>query len=123
MSVKPEIAEKFQDPNTGETVTRVKITEQHLKEIETHINANSVAANNFLACSRQIVALQKKQNEEYEKAISSEKDIGKAIIKTREKIGLDSAWVFNIPLRMMEKREPPPESQTLPTSVPDPNAK
>lgn len=116
----PDIAEKFQDSNTGEMVTRIKIPEQYLKDIEVHINTNAQSANNFLACSRQIVALQKKQLEEYDKAAGSEKDIGKAIIKTREKIGVDSSWVYNIPLKMMERREPPPESQTLPTPTVDP---
>lgn len=111
---KYEVSEKFLDQNTGETVTRVKIDEKLLPEIEKHINANALSANNFMGVSRQIVAMQIKQREEFDKAQNSEKEIGKAIIRTREKIGLDSSWVYNIGLKVMEKRDPPPETRTIP---------
>jgi len=107
--------EKFVDKKTGETVTHIKVPEALIPQIEKHVNNNGSAANNFLAISRQIVDLQKKQMIEFDRASEAEKEIGVNVIKTREKMGLDSSWVYNIPLKSMEKREPP--EVTLPDGV------
>lgn len=108
--------QKFQDPKTGETVIRVKVPENMLPELEKHIAVNSQSANNFMAVSRQIVALQRKQNEEYDKATEAEKIIGKTVVIVREKMKLDSSWIYNMPLKMMEKREPPNDPEFVNTS-------
>jgi hypothetical protein len=105
--------EKFVDPKTGETVTRVKCPENLLKEVDSHIMANSVAAQNFMQISRSIMEMFLKDYEEYMKATKSQNDMGKEVIKIREKMSLDSSWVFNIPLKMMEKREPPADTRTI----------
>jgi hypothetical protein len=105
--------EKFQDPNTGETITRLKVPEELLKDIDKNVQVNAQGANNFLQISRQIIAMQIKQREEYDRANKAEQDIGKEVIRIREKMKLDSSWVYNIPLKMMEKREPPPETRIL----------
>lgn len=66
--------EKFQDPNTGETVTRIKIPPELLPEILKNVDLNAMSANNFLQISRQIVALQIRQKEEFDKATKAEQD-------------------------------------------------
>ena len=101
--------EKFTDPNTGELVTRLKVPEKFVPDIEKHVLVNSQHANNFMQISRQLVAMQKRQLEEWEKANTAELNVGKEVITVREKMGIDSAWIYNIPLKMMEKREPPIE--------------
>lgn len=105
--------EKFVDPNTGETITRVKCPVNLLTEVDKHIMANSMAAQNFMQISRNIMAMFLKDYEEFQKATKAEQDMGKEVIKIREKMGLDSSWVFNIPLKMMEKREPPADTRTI----------
>lgn len=107
---------QFQDENTGELVSRVKIPDNLLKSLDEPINVNAQSANNFLSLSRQIVALQRKQFEEFDIATNSEKTIGIEVLKMREKMGLDSSWIYNIPLRMMEKREAPPDAMQMPAS-------
>ena len=109
-----KVDEKFQDQNTGEMVSRVKIPEGMGKKLEEHINANGASANNFLQIGRQIMALQIKQREEYDVATKEEAEVGKEVIRLREKMGLDSGWIYNIPLKSMEKREPPPDSAMIP---------
>jgi len=101
--------EKFVDPNTGETVVRVNVPDKYKPDIEKHIQENAQHANNFMQISRQIIGLQKKQLEEFDNATLSEQNIGKEVIRIREKMGVDTGWIYNIPLRMMEKREPPEE--------------
>lgn len=105
--------EKFVDPNTGETITRVKIKPELLVELDKHVQSNAVGANNFLQVARQMWQLFKKLDEEGTKATKAEADIGKEVIRIREKIGVDSSWIYNIPLKMMEKREPPAETRIL----------
>jgi hypothetical protein len=105
--------EKFVDPNTGETVVRLKIPEKFIEEIVKHVNENSMHANNFMQISRNLVALQIKQREEFDKATKCEQNIGKEVLKLRERMGLAGEWVYNIALRMMERREPPKDIQTL----------
>ncbi len=105
--------EKFVDPNTGETVTRLKIKPELLAEIEKNVNINAQGANNFLQISRQIVAMQIRQRAEFDAATKAEQDIGKEVLRIREKMSLDSSWIYNIPLKMMEKREAPPETRVL----------
>jgi hypothetical protein len=109
----PKFDEKFVDPVTGETVTRVKIAEPLLVEIEKFVAVNANGANAFLQISRQIVTLQIQQRAQYDAATKAELDIGKEVIKIREKMGVDSAWIYNIPLKMLEKREPPPDTKTI----------
>lgn len=110
--------EKFQDPNTGETVTRLKIPADLLTEIEKNVNLNAQGANNFLQISRQIVSLQIRQREEFDRATKAEQDIGKEVLRIREKMKLDSSWIYNIPLKMMEKRDAPPETRVTEGGVP-----
>src|SRR3990167_2211143 len=105
--------EKFQDQNTGETVTRIKVPEDLEKEITRHISANAESGQKFLQISRQVVGLQVRQKMEFDAATKSEQEIGKEVIRIREKMGLDSGWVYNIPMKMMEKREAPPETRFL----------
>ena len=105
--------EKFQDPATGETVTRLKVPPALLTKLEENVQVNAQGANNFLNLSRQIWLAFKKWDEEAEKATKAEVEIGKEVIRIREKMGLDSAWVYNIPLKMVEKREPPPETKVI----------
>lgn len=106
--------EQIQDPNTGELVSRIKVPEERRKNLDLHIEMNGQSANSFLQISRQIINLQKRQMEEFDRATKEEQEVGKEVIKLREKMGLDSAWIYNISLHMMEKREPPPETQTIP---------
>lgn len=101
--------EKFKDPKTGETVTRVKVPEKYVPDIEKHVNENGLHANNFMQISKNLAALSIKQIEEFKAANESEQNIGKQVIIIREKMGLDSGWIYNIPMKMMEKREPPEE--------------
>ena len=108
-----KIKEKFTDPKTGEIVTRIEVPEIHLPDIEKNVNANAQHANNFMQISRNLVGMQKRQFEEWEKANQAEQDIGKEVIRIREKMGLDSSWIYNIPLKMMEKREAPEGSEIL----------
>ena len=105
--------EKFVDPNTGETVIRIKSPEALTPEIDKHIAANAQHANNFMQISRQIVQMQKKQVEEFDNASKSEESVGKEVIRIREKMGLDSGWIYNIGLKMMEKREPPADTKMI----------
>lgn len=110
--------EKFVDPNTGETVTRIKAPEKFIPDIDKHIEANAQHANNFMQLSRQMVQIQKKQTEEFDRASKSEEDVGKEVIRIREKMGLDSGWIYNIGLKMMEKREPPADTKMIGDEVP-----
>lgn len=112
--VEPKFDEKMVDPNTGEVITRIKVPEKMLPDIEKHITINAQAASQFMAISRQIVGMQKQQLAVFDQASLSEKEIGIAVIKAREKMNLDSSWIFNIPLKMMEKREPPADAGMLP---------
>ena len=105
--------EKFVDPKSGETVTRVKCQENMLVEIEKHVQTNAQAAQIFMQISRQIMALFIKDYEEFQRATKAEQDMGKEVLKLREKMGLDSSWIFNIPLKMMEKREPPADTRMI----------
>ncbi|MCR4337980.1 MAG: hypothetical protein NUV91_09280 [Candidatus Omnitrophica bacterium] len=105
-----ETHEKSQDPRTGEIVTRIKVPEELKKRLLDNIQKNAEHANAFMQISRQLVQLQKKQHEEFEKACAAEMDIGKEVVAVREKMGLDSAWIYNLQLCMMERREPPPDS-------------
>lgn len=109
----PKFDEKFVDPRTGENVTRVKVPDKYKPDIEKHVQANAMHANNFMQLARQEVQIQKKKIEEFDKATESEQGVGKEVIKIREKMGLDSGWIYNIPLSMMEKREPPTEEGTI----------
>lgn len=114
--------EKFLDEKTGETVYRVKVPEKYIADVEKPVQANSLAANNFLSISRQIVALQKNQLHEYEKAVAAEGEIAKQVIRTREKMGLDSGWIYNIPKQSMEKRDPPPDTKMIGEGIATPIA-
>lgn len=112
--------EKFVDPNTGETVTRLKIKPELLTELDKQVQLNAVGANNFLQIARQMWMMYKKLDEEGNKATKAEADIGKEVIKIREKMGVDSSWIYNIPLKMLEKREPPPETKIVDGGVEPP---
>lgn len=109
--------EKFQDPNTGELVTRVEIPPNLLVEIDKHVVNNSAGASAFLQLARMTVINIKQLIAQFDKASEAEQAIGKEVIRIREKMGLDSAWVYNIPLKMMEKREPPPDTKTIPAGI------
>ena len=63
--------------------------------------------------SRQLVQMQKNQKKEFDNASKSEESVGKEVIRIREKMGLDSGWIFNIALKMMEKREPPADTKMI----------
>ena len=112
--------EKFVDPNTGETITRIKCPDNLLVEVDKQVMINSQSANIFMQISRQMVALSIKQREEYDKATKAEQDMGKEVIRIREKMGVDSSWVYNIPLKMLEKREPPADTKMIGAGVPGP---
>lgn len=106
----PQIDEKFTDQRTGETVSRIKVPENLSKEIKGFTQANAQHAGNFMQMAKQSIMIIKQLIKEYDSANESEQNIGKEVIRIREKIGLDSSWIYNIPLGVMEKREPPEES-------------
>jgi len=81
--------------------------------LEKNVQANAQHANNFMQISRNVVGLQKKQVEEFDLASKSEQDIGKEVIRIREEMGLDSGWIYNIPMKSMEKREPPADTKMI----------
>jgi hypothetical protein len=109
--------ETFLDEKTGETVHRVNTNPKWSEELEKHLNNNGAAANAFLILSRQIMDLQNKQKEQFDKANAAEMGVAKEVVKLRDRMGLDSAWVYNIALKKMEKREPPPDTKILPEPV------
>lgn len=115
--------EKFVDPNTGETVTRVKVKLELLAELDKQVNINGQSANNFLQIARNLWQMWKKLDEEGNKASQAEQAIGKEVVKLRDKMGLDSSWIYNIQLKMMEKREPPPETRIAEGGINPPTAK
>jgi len=105
--------EKFQDPNTGEIVTRIKLPDKHQGELAKVIEENGKHASAFMNLSRQLVQIQIQQRKEFDEASRYDQEIGKQVIKIREKMGLDSSWIYNIPMRIMERRQPPPEDKNL----------
>ena len=110
--------EKFIDPNTGETVTRIKVPENLMTELEKNVQINAQGAQAFLQISRQLIAMQIQQRTQFDMATKAEMDIGKEVIRIRDKMGVDSSWIYNIPLKMLEKREPPPDTKTIGEGVP-----
>ena len=126
MSDPVKFDEKFLDERTGETVLRIKVPEKYIADVEKPVTINAQSANNFLAISRQIEQLTRSRSVEFDKATAAEGDIAKIVIRTRESMGLDSSWVYNIPMKSMEKREPPPDSaligQGVPGQIPGPEA-
>ncbi|MFA6100379.1 MAG: hypothetical protein WC750_05960 [Patescibacteria group bacterium] len=116
----PKFDEKFVDPNTGETVTRIKVPANLMGEIEKQVQINAQSAQGFLQISRQIVAMEIQQRAQFDMATKAEMDIGKEVVRIREKMGLDSSWIYNIPLKMVEKREPPPDTKTIGEGVQPP---
>ena len=117
-----EFDEKFLDERTGETVLRIKVPEKYIADVENPVAENAAQANNFLSVCRQIEQLTRIKATAFDKATAAEGDIAKIVIRTRESMGLDSSWVYNIPLKSMEKREPPPDSATIGQGIPGPEA-
>ncbi len=108
-----KIDEKFFDENTGETVARIKVPDDLSKNINDYMVENSKVINNFLNLSRQIVVFTAKQKEEFDRAVKFEHEINKEVLRIREKIGLDSGWIYNLHLKIFEQRTPPPETKVL----------
>ena len=102
--------EQFIDPKTGEKVSRVKVPEKLINPIEEFFNKNSNHANNFLQLARQSVITLKQLMKEFDLASEGEIGVQKTVVTARERMGLDSSWIYNVPMKMMEKREPPDPS-------------
>lgn len=121
--------ENFTDPATGELVSRIKVPDELIKDIEDHVSTNARHANEFMQFSRQMVGLQKRQIQSFDEANKEEQLIGKEVLRIRERMKLDSGWIYNIPMRMMEKREPPADTRMIgagekpPVGVPPPSFK
>lgn len=105
--------EKFVDPATGETVTRLEIKPELTGQIEKLINENVGRTQHFLGAAQSLIVSLKRMMEINEQAIGTEKNIGQEVVKIREKMGIDSSWIYNIGIKMMEKREPPPETKVI----------
>lgn len=105
--------EKFVDPATGETVTRIKVPPNLLTEIEKNAGTSMMHANNFMQLCRNAVLIARRIVEEHDKATAAEQNLGKEVIRVREKMNVDTSWLYVIPLKMLEKREPPPDTKTV----------
>ena len=108
-----DIDEKFKDPKTGETVTHRKIPEKFSIDLYKNVEMNAKHANEFMQLSRQLVQIQIAQKKSFDAASEAEQFIGKEVIRLREKMGLDSSWVYSLPLKMMERRTPPNDNEDL----------
>lgn len=109
--IKPD--QELFDETTGEKIIRIKVNPEFLADLEKHANAAEKHANIFLQLSAQIVNLQIQQRSHFDLKNKADQDIGKEVIRIREKMKLDSSWVYNIPSKMLEKREAPPETRVL----------
>lgn len=105
--------EKFIDQKTGETITRVKIKPADIEILEKYLTFNAQATEKFRQLSQQIWQLNKMLDQEGNKAMENDVILGKEVIKVREKMGLDSGWLYIVPLKVMEKRDPPPETRVI----------
>lgn len=103
--------EELIDQKTGESIKRVKVPEKYYTNIEKAFNDNGQHAQAFLQLARQGVLLMRNMLKEYDLAEKMEQEVQKHVVLSRENMGLDSSWIYNIQLKMMEKRMPPdPES-------------
>ena len=103
--------EEFVDQKTGESVKRVKVPERQYLRIDKAFNDNGQHAQAFLQLSRQTVITIKNLLREFDMAENGEQNVQKYVVAAREAMGLDSSWIYNVQLKMMEKRMPPdPES-------------
>lgn len=108
-----KLEEHFQDPRTGETVTYIHIPKELLVTIEKYITENTGYAQNFMFLSRQLLMTFRQWNTVFDAASKVDEKMGKEVVYIREKMLLDSSWRFNIELKVMEKREPPPNIKDI----------
>lgn len=111
--------QKFIDPKTGETVIRLNVDPKLLAEIDIHINSDAKHKMDFVNISGNIVLLESQQKNLFDAINKLQESIGKEVIRIREKMKLDSSWIYNIQLKMMEKREPPENIKMLESGIID----
>ena len=108
----PETEKKFLDERTGENVIHKTVPEKFLPLLEKSIEEQNKKTQAFLNLSMNLASLLKIWQMEFENHVKIQEDIGKNVIKIREQMGLDNGWVYNIPLKVMEKRLPPADMGT-----------
>lgn len=109
----PKIDERYQDPVTGEIVSRVNIPAELLPTVEKLIMENSQLAAQFMQMSKKLCELQQLQMKFFNEANQKEDKINEEVVILRDKLSLDTSWIYNIALKKMEKREPPEDAQMI----------
>ncbi len=100
--------EEFNDPKTGEKVTRHKVPEKLLEEIQKHFNQHSQNERNFSQFSQQYFQILSMVMDAREKMTKTQVDLRKCLQIVCKKMDLPKDdWVYSLPLKMMELRKPP----------------
>ena len=104
---KIEYKEHFTDEKTGEIVKRVEIEDKYLSPLERQKKDIDATYHQLAQLNIQLMMLKDNLDKIFEKYRKVQKEFNEFIIYSREKMHLDSSWLYNIELKVFEKREPP----------------
>ena len=102
--------DKFVDQRTGERVTTINVPPNYSDQVSKFAQENAQHANAFMQLSRQRIQLERQALKAFDLATEAEKKVGEEVIRLRERMKLDSSWLYNMASQKMEKREPPNEN-------------
>ena len=100
--------EEFDDPKTGERVTRHKVPEKLLGDIQKNFSEQTNHERNFSQCSQQYFQLLAMVMDHREKMKKSQESLRNSLQLVCKKMDLPKDdWIYSLPLKMMELRKPP----------------
>lgn len=101
--------EEYQDQKTGEMVTKFKVPQKMLTEVEGVIGAHNQKMNQLVMNARNVFQLLDMTITLNREVTKADKNIQLKIVQTVKRMRLDKAmnWGYNLQEKCMEARRPP----------------
>lgn len=101
--------ETISDPNTGETIHRVAISPELVKEVQGVMNTQNQKMQEFMMNSQNFFAIQTRQLELFKLINEGDKGIKDKMqdVLKKSKLDMKLPWQWNLGLNCFERRVPP----------------